>query len=147
MTDTRKPRLSGAARRKLARQAAARENYGVMPRARIVSGELSGVVVGQLDTVSDWRREIGRIFREARAGTLATEDASRLTFIAQVGARVSQVEQELEGIRALHEAVVKVHEGGQPVAWAPPEPASAGVHGPLEGELLPATPADGETAL
>lgn len=130
------PKLSGAARRKLAREAARRENYGVLARAQYVRGELTGVVVGELDSVGDWRREIGRIFREARAGTLPTEEASRLTFVASLGVRVAQVEQELRQIAALHEAVQRVEEQRHVLA-SPALPAPEPAGEPLTGELMP----------
>ena len=37
-------------------------------------GELLPVVkVGRLDTVTDWRRQVGKIFREMRKGTLPAD--------------------------------------------------------------------------
>jgi hypothetical protein len=62
-------------------------------------------VVGTLDTVADWRREIGRMFREARAGTLPSDEAARMSYIAQLGVRVAQIEEELQRARAIAEAL------------------------------------------
>jgi len=42
----------------------------------------------KLDTLSDCRREMGRVYRECRSGLVETSDASRLTYIISSIAKV-----------------------------------------------------------
>lgn len=67
-----------------------------------------GVYVGRLDTVNDWRRQIGKIFREMRSGTLPHEAGTRLTYVAQIGAQLAKVEQELRELETLRRQVERL---------------------------------------
>ena len=67
------------------------------PTPTPVTGELVKVVhVGRLETVTDWRRQIGKIYREMRKGELAPEDGTKLAFVANLGAQLAKVVEELE---------------------------------------------------
>jgi len=44
--------------------------------------------VGRLNTLAGVRQELVRLYREARAGTLPTQEATRLTFILQAIAKI-----------------------------------------------------------
>ena len=48
--------------------------------------------VGRLDTPSRCRRELARVYREARQGTLATQDATRLANILYLVARLAELD-------------------------------------------------------
>jgi len=114
----RKKPLSGSARRKLARERLKAENGGVLPRSTFIPGQPTRIVVGALDAVSDWKREIGRMFREARAGTLPSDEAARLSYIAQLGVRVAQIEEELSHARAIGEALERAHSGAPALEYS-----------------------------
>ena len=67
-------------------EGAAEPHYGVVvPRSR----------VGRLDTVQCWRKEVGRIYRAMRRGDLDPQDATKLAFVAQIGARLTEAEEQL----------------------------------------------------
>jgi hypothetical protein len=100
-------KLSGSARRKLARQQATED-----PK----SGELmKRIRVGQLETVAQWRREIGRVYREMRFHTIRTEEGTRLVYVAEIGARLAKMQEELESIEALRSQLEQL-QGMQPAA-------------------------------
>ncbi|KVW94402.1 hypothetical protein ABW22_13035 [Thiobacillus denitrificans] len=60
-----------------------------------------------LSKLSDLKAELGRLYRQAKSGKVATSDASRLAFIlnslgrvivdAELEQRIQQLEQQLEG--------------------------------------------------
>lgn len=63
---------------------------------------LRRVVIGRrLSTVAGWRRELTRIYREARRGELPYENATRLTYIANVAVQVVRLEEQLQKIDQL----------------------------------------------
>jgi hypothetical protein len=53
--------------------------------------------VGRLDTPSRCRRELARVYREARQGTLPTHDATRLANILYLVARLAELDM-LDGL-------------------------------------------------
>lgn len=57
------------------------------------------VKVGRLETVNDWRRQIAKVYREMRRGELPHEQGTRLTYVAQIGAQLAKVEEELRAAR------------------------------------------------
>jgi hypothetical protein len=135
---TAKPRLSGAARRKLAREEAAKafaERGVVMP----------AFTVGSLNTVRDYRAELNKVYRAARMGQMRPEDATKLAFIVNLGAQLSRVEEELANIEGLRRAVEEV-QGQQAISYQPaPEGTQEASGAALVGELLPAhRPDDGD---
>ncbi len=53
----------------------------------------------QLDTVSDVKREMAKVYREARSGIIGTQDLTKLTWCLQAVAKVietSDIEQRIE---------------------------------------------------
>lgn len=124
-----KPRLSGAQRRKIARQnatAEAERNGGVyVPPLP---------TLGSLETVVDYRRELNVIYKAMRRGDMPAENATKAVFILNVGAALARAETELREQAQLREAVVALQsQSATALAWAPPEPAGEA----LAGELMP----------
>jgi hypothetical protein len=98
----------GRITRKTARGRAA----GDAPTPTPVTGEVvKPVYVGRLETVSDWRRQIGKIYREMRKGELAAEDGTKLAFVANLGAQQAKVAQELQELQQLREQLARVQAG------------------------------------
>jgi hypothetical protein len=111
-----KPKLSGAARRKLAKQklmaSLPKPNGDLMPRIK----------VGRLETVDEWRKEIGKVYRAMRTGTLRSDEGTKLTYVANVGAQLAKIEQELgaieelrQGNAALRQQLAQSKNGGIPL--------------------------------
>lgn len=99
------------------------------------SGQLMAPVrVGRLETVAQWRREVGRIYRAARRGDLNPSDATKLTFIADVGAKLAKYEQELKELNALREQVARL-EGRSGTGLIELLPAVDGLRGTEGGDL------------
>lgn len=69
------------------------------------------VYVGRLATVNDWTRQIGKIYREMRKGELAHEDGTRLTYVANIGAQLAKVAQELKELQQLREQLARIEAG------------------------------------
>ena len=103
-TRQRKPKLSGAQRRKQARQSA--------EPTQVLAGDVlkrePQYVTNRLMTVLEWRRQIGLLYREARAGKLRSDEATRFVYIAEIGARLAKMAEELESIEALRQQLAQV---------------------------------------
>ncbi len=104
----RKPKLSGAQRRKLARERAA----STPPAAGVVL--LPRVNVGKLESLADLRREVVRLYRAARAGALTSELAARLTYVLNVAASLVRVEVEQRQVDDLRRQLAELR--GEPVS-------------------------------
>lgn len=105
---TRKPRLSGAARRKIERQKLAKQQIPTP-----VEGEmLKRIRVGELETVDQWRKEIGKVYREMRFQTIRTEVGTRLVYVAEIGARLAKMKEELNELEALRAQLAQLQNGG-----------------------------------
>lgn len=103
-TKSKKPRLSGSARRKIARAQS-------VPAP--VEGEmLKRIRVGQLETVDQWRREIGKVYREMRFQTIRTEIGTRLVYVAEIGARLAKMKEELNELEALRTQLAQLQNPG-----------------------------------
>ena len=113
---TRPPKLSGFQRRKLQREQAV-----VSPPD---DSDLRRVRVGRLETVNEWRREIGKVYREMRFAVIRTEIGTRLVYVAEIGARLSKMQEELESIEALKKQLEQM-QGGQPLPYQELLPANA----------------------
>ena len=61
--------------------------------------------VGRLKTVSDWMREVGKVYREMRRGEIDTADGTKLTYVANIGAQLARFEEELQTAKRLTEAL------------------------------------------
>jgi hypothetical protein len=81
--------------------------------------------VGRLKTVSDWQREIGKIYREMRRGEINPTNGTRLTYVANVGAQLAKIEEELQTAKALTEAFERHQQQGGllPISEFLPAPA------------------------
>jgi hypothetical protein len=76
-------------------------------------GELvKPVYVGRLQTVNDWRIQIAKIFREMRKGDLPHDHGTKLTYVAQIGAQLAKVEEELRENQRLRERLERYQAGG-----------------------------------
>lgn len=130
-TGARKPRLSGAQRRKLARQSA------------VAAAAVTGVFVppmptlGSLDNVVDYRRELNVVYKRMRSGHMHPEDATKAVFILNTGAALARAEQELRELTQLRERVDAIqashHFGDRPPALTVLETAGD----VIEGDPLP----------
>ncbi len=80
------------------------------PPATPVAGQLvpRPPYVGRLDTVNDWRRQIAKVFREMRRGELAPEDGTKLTYVANIGAQLAKIQEELLEAQALRQELERV---------------------------------------
>jgi hypothetical protein len=95
----KKPRLSGAQRRKLAKERASAA--GPQP---VIAGEvLRRIRVGQLDTIDQWRTEISKVYREMRLGKIRSDEGTRLTYVANIAAQLAKIAQELKELEALRQ--------------------------------------------
>ena len=65
--------------------------------------------VGRLDAVEHWRREVGRIYRAMRRGDMPPDLGTKLTFVAQVGAKLTEIEEELRQAKRIAEALEQHH--------------------------------------
>ena len=84
-------------------------NASADPPPALLEGDvLRPVYVGRLETVADWRRQLGKIFREMRRGQLRPEDGTKLAFVANLGAQLAKVEEELKVARAMNEQLAQL---------------------------------------
>jgi len=61
----------------------------------------------KLDTLQDVRREMAKVYREARSGLLDTQDATKLTWVMQAVGRViegSDLEARVSALEGKYEA-------------------------------------------
>ena len=68
-----------------------------------VSPQPRGPYVGRLDSLPRVRRELAKLYREARQGRLDIGDATRLAYVLQVIAKIlegSELERRLELLEA-----------------------------------------------
>jgi len=57
--------------------------------------------VGKLNCLTDLQKELGRLYRAARRGTLPSSEAARLTYILDAAVRVTRAVEEINEIRQL----------------------------------------------
>jgi hypothetical protein len=57
--------------------------------------------IGRLETVAQWRRQIGKIFKAMGHGKCQKDEGTKLTYVANVGAQLAKVEQELAQVENL----------------------------------------------
>ena len=89
--------------------------------------------VGRLDTVANWRRELGRLYRKMRSGELPADLGTKLAYVAQVAAKLVQIEQELAEARRI---ALALEQHRTPAAQIEGPAPDAGPATPVE--LLPA---------
>ena len=74
--------------------------------------------VGRLRTVYDWHRQVAKIYRAMRKGYLPKEDATKLTWVAKIGAELARYMQELKEIEDIRQQL-KVLQAGTPLLLPP----------------------------
>lgn len=87
-------------------------------------GAAKPIHVGRLERVSDWRRQIGKIYREMRRGELPHEQGTRLTYVAQIGAQLAKVEEEIRDRDELLRQLAAIKGHGQSLDALQLSPAS-----------------------
>jgi polyhydroxyalkanoate synthesis regulator phasin len=113
-----KKRLTGAQRRKIAKE----RDATLPPRVVTVETAAERQVVGnRLMTVTEWRREISKIYREMRSGKIRSEEGTRFVWVSEVGARLAKMQEELESIEALRRQLEEMQQlqGVLPTALLP----------------------------
>ncbi len=73
-------------------------------------------VIGELNTVEHWHRELADIYRRARIGDMRHEDASRLAWIAKEAARIAGTVEELKELESLRHQLQQLSGGALPQA-------------------------------
>jgi hypothetical protein len=119
----KKPRLSGAQRRKLQKEKTLAARHTVDP-----STVIPRVRVGRLDTVDEWRREISTVYREMRLGKIRSDEGTRLTYVANVGAQLAKIAQEIKELETLRQQLAQLQ--GGPVTY----PVNGAEYLPAVGE-------------
>jgi hypothetical protein len=61
----------------------------------------------ELDSVSDVKREMAKVYREARSGIIGIQDATRLTWCLQAVAKVIETSEIEKRIESLEQQAVK----------------------------------------
>jgi hypothetical protein len=67
--------------------------------------------IGRLETVAQWRRQVGKIYRDMRKGRIPKEDGTRLTYVANIGAQLAKYEQELAQVDELARQLEEIKSG------------------------------------
>ena len=111
----RKPRLSGAARRKLKRQQDAQTRLEVQGRlggaaVKPLSPELLPPLnVDDLDSVGAYRRELNRVYGQMRIGAMLPETGTKLAFVLCQGAGLARIEAKLLEAEAIRRELIKLN--------------------------------------
>ena len=84
--------------------------------------------VGRLEELSDWKRQIGKIYRSVRRGEMATEVGTRLVYMLEAGARIAREESREKHEREQREQVARLEaqlvalQGKGPALLPAPDP-------------------------
>jgi hypothetical protein len=94
-----KPRLSGAQRRKIAR-----EQKAAAARKKLSNGELLEKCDLTLapNTYDEWRREGREVYWEMRKGKIPMDDGRALTWAAEINGRLAKMSEELTYLREMN---------------------------------------------
>lgn len=90
-------KLSGAARRKAAREAGLLAGSNSRARGEYVPKP----VIGRLETVSDVARELRRVFHEVRSKILPADQGAKEAFVGTQALKATEVEMELANQAAI----------------------------------------------
>jgi hypothetical protein len=103
--------------------------------------------VGNLRTASDWRQELGAVYRDLRGGVIDQSLAYALAAVGKVAADLATKELDEQQLAALHAAVERAAAGeaSSPPALPAPAPgeatledaAAAGQSRVIEAEVVP----------
>jgi hypothetical protein len=85
--------------------------------------------VGQLDTIDQWRVEISKVYREMRLGKIRSDEGTKLTYVANVGAQLAKIAQELKELEALRQQLAALQSA---------QPAGLIQHDGMDGDYIPA---------
>ena len=96
--------------------------------------------VGRLDSVQAWRKEVGRIYRGMRRGEIPTQVGTRLAFVAEVGSRLSRVEEELKVAQEMSEKLSRLESSQQVIGYGGQQPAGGRDGADLEPVFDPGGP-------
>jgi hypothetical protein len=95
-----KPKLSGAARRKIKRE---REREAAREAARTAKPNASApgefirrTEIGRLETVADCAREIRQVFHDVRTGSLAAEIGTKAAYCGMMAVKATEIVELLE---------------------------------------------------
>jgi hypothetical protein len=138
---TRKPKLSGAQRRKLAKQRAA-DRLQLLGGDRPLRAELLPPVrIEDLESVRSYRHEMNRLYALMRGGDLLTENGTRLTYVLREAANLARIEEELRLAAAIRDQLMELNAGARALELLPPSPqtpaADTAPISPLVVEGLP----------
>ncbi len=103
----KKPKLSGAQRRKAAKQKAS-TRLGGAPLRPLSAELLAPVRVEDLETVSGYRRELNRVYGQMRAGQMQPELGTKLAYVLNTGASLARIEQELHEAALIRDELMKI---------------------------------------
>ena len=133
----RKPKLSGAQRRKRDREAAKARGYGA-PRGDVVL--LPRIDVVKVETLADIAFELRRLFAYSIAAGKAPAEAGGIAYIGQAAQKATQVAEEnaalRDELRLREEAVIELRRRN--ALMEARLNATASLPAPAGGELMPA---------
>lgn len=117
-----KPRLSGAARRKLARQA---KVAAAKPKPLV--GELLPVdLTGAPNTYDEWRLEGRTVYWEMRKRKLDLDSGKALTWAADMNARMAKMAEELHELRQINQRLQQLQSPAGQVDYLPASDSQQG---------------------
>jgi hypothetical protein len=105
----RKPKLSGAQRRKQAKQRAAERLQRLGGDRPLRAELLPPVRIEDLEDVRSYRHEMNRLYALMRSGDLATEHGTRMVYVLREAANLSRIEQELQLAGAIRAELLKLN--------------------------------------
>ena len=85
--------------------------------------------MGRLESLADWKRQIGKVYRLMRRGELATSEGTRLIYALEAGARIAREESREQYEREQREQIARLEQqlrelqavrNGQLAALPPP---------------------------
>jgi hypothetical protein len=91
---------------------------------------IPSVYVGRLNSMDDWARELSRLYRQMRKGTVPAELGTKLAFVGRIAALATKMSEELRAIEQLRVQLEKIQGNTLPTALP---------YSPTNGELLPST--------
>lgn len=91
--------------------------------------------VGRLESLADWKRQIGKVYRLVRRGELPSAEGSRLVFILQAGAQITREEARQKHEDEQREQVARLEAQLAALQGRSPQPA---LPAPVEPAALPA---------
>jgi hypothetical protein len=101
----------------------------------------------RLTTQGAWRRELRFIYRETLEGRIPTGEATRLTYIVNVGANLEQAAENSEAIRRIEARIARLEGSASTTAFETPLLThEEGSGETIEGEVVPNTDSSAASA-